>query len=95
MEKPNFNKVESEDSRDFNIEKAFNAAQYPFFFQIFLRICFLEIEVRFFGTAIENGLFIVLVGCERHLLVKRIFVSYSLSMYLYYRRYPLYAIFQI
>lgn len=40
--------------RDFANEKAFNAAQYPFFFQIFLRIDFLEIEVRFFGTAISN-----------------------------------------
>ena len=33
-------------------EKAFKAAQYPFRFQIFLRIRFFEIEVRFFGTAI-------------------------------------------
>lgn len=38
--------------RDFANEKAFNAAEYPFLFQIFLRIRFLEIEVRFFGTAI-------------------------------------------
>lgn len=38
--------------RDFANEKAFNAAQYPFLFQIFLRIRFFELEVRFFGTAI-------------------------------------------
>lgn len=38
--------------RDFPNEKAFNAAQYPFRFQIFLRIRFFDIEVRFFGTAI-------------------------------------------
>nr|YP_009924505.1 50S ribosomal protein L32 [Styrax faberi]YP_009924592.1 50S ribosomal protein L32 [Styrax dasyanthus]QNH68261.1 50S ribosomal protein L32 [Styrax faberi]QNH68361.1 50S ribosomal protein L32 [Styrax dasyanthus] len=38
--------------RDLPNEKAFKAAQYPFLFQIFLRICFFDIEVRFFGTAI-------------------------------------------
>nr|YP_010380801.1 ribosomal protein L32 [Begonia gulongshanensis]UDH54218.1 ribosomal protein L32 [Begonia gulongshanensis] len=37
---------------DFANEKAFNAAQYPLLFQIFLRIRFFDIEVRFFGTAI-------------------------------------------
>ena len=37
---------------DFANEKAFNAAQYPPFFQIFLRIRFFNIELRFFGTAI-------------------------------------------
>ena len=35
-------------------EKDFNVVQYPFFFQIFLRIRFFDIEVRFFGTAIEK-----------------------------------------
>lgn len=40
--------------RDFANEKAFNAAEYPLLFQIFLRIRFLEIEVRFFGTAIQK-----------------------------------------
>ena len=40
--------------RDFANEKAFNAAECPFLFQIFLRIRFLEIEVRFFGTAIQK-----------------------------------------
>lgn len=39
--------------RDFPKEKAFNAAQYPFFFQQFLRIRFFDAEVRFFGTAIS------------------------------------------
>lgn len=39
--------------RDFANEKAFNAAQYPFLFQIFLRIRFFDIEVRFFGTAMK------------------------------------------
>lgn len=38
--------------RDFANEKAFNATQYPFLFQIFLRIRFFDVEVRFFGTAI-------------------------------------------
>lgn len=38
--------------RDFPNEKAFNAVQYPPLFQIFLRIRFFDIEVRFFGTAI-------------------------------------------
>lgn len=38
--------------RDFANEKAFNAIQYPFPFQIFLRIRFFDVEVRFFGTAI-------------------------------------------
>ena len=38
--------------RDFPKENAFNAAQYPFFFQNFLRIRFFDTEVRFFGTAI-------------------------------------------
>jgi hypothetical protein len=40
--------------RDFANEKAFNAAQYPFLFQIFFRIRFFDIEVRFFGTAIQK-----------------------------------------
>ena len=34
-------------------EKAFNAVQYPFFFQKVLRIFFFDTEVRFFGTAIQ------------------------------------------
>lgn len=38
--------------RDFAKEKAFSAAKYPFLFQMFLRIRFFVIEVRFFGTAI-------------------------------------------
>lgn len=41
-------------ARDFANEKAFNAAQYPFLFQLFLRIRFFDIEVRFFGTAIHK-----------------------------------------
>ena len=41
-------------ARDFANEKAFNAAQYPPFFQRFLRIRFFNIEVRFFGTAIQK-----------------------------------------
>nr|YP_010261557.1 ribosomal protein L32 [Fagus longipetiolata]UIB40639.1 ribosomal protein L32 [Fagus longipetiolata] len=40
--------------RDFANEKAFNATQYPSLFQIFLRIRFFDIEVRFFGTAIKK-----------------------------------------
>lgn len=40
--------------RDFANEKAFSAAQYPPFFQIFLRIRFFNIELRFFGTAIQK-----------------------------------------
>lgn len=40
--------------RDFAKEKAFTAVQYPFPFQIFLRIRFFDIEVRFFGTAIQK-----------------------------------------
>lgn len=40
--------------RDFPNDKAFNANQYAFAFQIVLRIRFFDIEVRFFGTAIEN-----------------------------------------
>lgn len=40
--------------RDFANAKAFNDAEYPFLFQKFLRIRFLEIEVRFFGTAIQK-----------------------------------------
>lgn len=40
--------------RDFANEKAFSAAQYPLFFQIFLRIRFFNIELRFFGTAIQK-----------------------------------------
>lgn len=40
---------------DWANEKAFNAVQYPFFFQKFLRIFFFDIEVRFFGTAIQLG----------------------------------------
>lgn len=35
-------------------ERAFSAVKYPFFFQLFLRIRFFDIEVRFFGTAIQN-----------------------------------------
>ena len=38
--------------RDFPNEKAFNDVQYPLLFQIFLRIRFFDIEVRFFETAI-------------------------------------------
>lgn len=40
--------------RDFAKEKAFKAALDPFLFQIFLRIRFFDIEVRFFGTAIQK-----------------------------------------
>lgn len=54
--------------RDLPNEKALNAAQYPLFFQKFLRIRFFEIEVRFFGTAIKNPFFIGIVECQRHLL---------------------------
>lgn len=39
-------------------EKAFTAAQYPFLFQKFLRICFFDIEVRFFGTAMQKLTFL-------------------------------------
>jgi len=39
---------------DFAKEKAFIATKFPFFFQIFLRIRFFDIEVRFFGTAIKK-----------------------------------------
>lgn len=43
----------------------------PFFFQIFLRIRFFDIEVRFFGTAIQKKeLLIFIVVCERHVLLK-------------------------
>jgi hypothetical protein len=38
--------------RDFPNEKAFNAVQYPFLFQIFFRIRFFDVEIRFFGTVI-------------------------------------------
>lgn len=56
---------------DFAKEKAFIAAKYPFFFQIFLRIRFFDIEVRFFGTAIQKKeLLIFIVVCERHVLLK-------------------------
>lgn len=51
-------------------EKAFTAAKYPFFFQIFLRIRFFDIEVRFFGTAIQKELLIFIVVCERHIFLK-------------------------
>lgn len=67
--------------RDFANEKAFNTAQYPFFFQKFFRIRFFDLEVRFFGTAIIKKFFIVIVGCERHLLFKKTVLYYSLSMY--------------
>ena len=40
--------------RDFANEKAFNAAQYPPLFHLFLRIRFFNIEARFFGTAIRK-----------------------------------------
>lgn len=50
-------------------EKAFTAARYAFPFQIFLRILFLDLEVRFFGTAIMNNIFSYLVRCEGHLCV--------------------------
>jgi hypothetical protein len=38
--------------RDFPNEKAFNAVQYPSLFQIFFRMRFFDVEIRFFGTAI-------------------------------------------
>lgn len=60
--------------RDFPKENAFNAVQYPFLFQKFLRIRFFDAEVRFFGTAIEikmKRLLIRIAGCERHLLFKK------------------------
>ena len=41
--------------RDFANEKAFKATQYPSIFQTFFRIRFFDIEVRFFGTAINSG----------------------------------------
>ena len=40
--------------RDFANAKAFNAAHHPFLFQKFLRIRFFDIEVRFFGTAMQK-----------------------------------------
>jgi len=56
---------------DFAKEKAFTAAKYPFFFQIFLRIRFFDIEVRFFGTAIQKkGVPPFIVVCERHVFFK-------------------------
>nr|QWY25147.1 ribosomal protein L32 [Curcuma singularis] len=56
---------------DFAKEKAFTAAKFPFFFQIFLRIRFFDIEVRFLGTAIKKkGLLIFIIVCERHVLFK-------------------------
>jgi hypothetical protein len=36
-------------------EKAFIAARHAFPFRTFLRILFLDLEVRFFGTAITNN----------------------------------------
>jgi hypothetical protein len=59
--------------RVFAKENAFNAAEYPFPFQEFLRIRFFDAEVRFFGTAIlikMKRLLIDIAGCERHLLFK-------------------------
>jgi hypothetical protein len=40
--------------RDFASEKAFSAARRPWLFQIFFRIRFFDLEVRFFGTAIQK-----------------------------------------
>jgi hypothetical protein len=40
--------------RDFANEKVFTATQYPSIFQTFFRIPFFDIEVRFFGTAINS-----------------------------------------
>lgn len=40
--------------RDLANEKAFNATQYTLFFQLFFRILFFDIEVRFFGAAIPK-----------------------------------------
>ena len=59
-------------------EKAFIAAKYPLFFQIFLRIRFFDIEVRFFGTAIQKQVLIFIVVCERHILfeIDRFFSHY-------------------
>lgn len=51
-------------------ERAFTAVKYPFFFQIFLRIRFFDREIRFFGTAIQKGVLIFIVVCERHVLFK-------------------------
>lgn len=61
--------------RDFANEKAFNAAQYPFLFQIFLRIRFFELEVRFFGTAIFK------LESVHRLDVKDIYCSKSIVLY--------------
>lgn len=47
--------------RDFAKEKAFIAAQYALFFQKFLRIRFLDIEVRFLGTAILQIRYLLLL----------------------------------
>lgn len=59
-------------------ESAFSPVKYPFFFQIFLRIRFFDIEVRFFGTAIQKQVLIFIVVCERHILfeIDRFFSHY-------------------
>ena len=50
-------------------ERAFIAAKYPFFFQIFLRIRFFDREVRFFGTAIFKKITNFILVCEKHVLI--------------------------
>lgn len=69
--------------RDFANEKAFSAAQYPRFFQIFLRIRFFNIELRFFGTAIQKIISYSLqkFGCERHLLFKTKQIIFFFNFY--------------
>jgi hypothetical protein len=65
-------------------EKAFTAAKNPFFFQIFLRIRFFDIEVRFLGTAIQKGLPVFIVVCERHVLFcSKWIVPFSHYLYLF------------
>jgi hypothetical protein len=68
--------------RDFTNEKAFKAAQYPFRFQIFLRIRFFEIEVRFFGTPIlkYKGYSLFELDVKDIYYSKRIILYYSLSI---------------
>ena len=66
--------------RDFANEKAFNAAQYPPPFHLFLRIRFFEIEVRFFGTAIHKIKGYSLLKLD----VKDIYCLKQIVFYFYY-----------
>lgn len=70
---------------DFAKEKAFIAAKYPLFFQIFLRIRFFDIEVRFFGTAIQKSyLFLLLyvkdMYCSKWMVIFSYFLYLILSI---------------